>query len=346
MPRVPGLWYIRPYKSTERSTCPSVVKHHPSAVRHGAPAGDEHSSIFSQPCGCSPAPLCSDLHCSQSSPTSRRDKEEEAGPQPSLSGFRCPHILTLGWKTNLLLSATVALLPARGLLRVAGRHWADWLAPPGWARAPAPWPHAHLPSTGGENDVPWNRVPTWGGLHPSTVNAHLLSTSQQGDAETKAHASVQHQESSFQSCVEASLHPWDTQHRNFSWTSPHLPFHFWSTAQKWSSVIPNQHQATSLPFQYPCVSTSAQSCCLAFTTDEEIAHGPLPEPWCAFPDSFSCRGTSMSLYCKTLPFHILKCCPWVRNMHTLWMRIMNWWFHYLIFQHISICAVAYGEIIR
>lgn len=125
MPRVPGLWYIRPYKSTERSTCPSVVKHHPSAVRHGAPAGDEHSSIFSQPCGCSPAPLCSDLHCSQSSPTSRRDKEEEAGPQPSLSGFRCPHILTLGWKTNLLLSATVALLPARGLLRVAGRHWAD-----------------------------------------------------------------------------------------------------------------------------------------------------------------------------------------------------------------------------
>lgn len=112
------------------------------------------------------------------------------------------------------------------------------------------------------------------------------------------------------------------------------------------SIIPNQHRATSLPFQYPCGRTSAQSCCLAFTTEEEMAHGPLPEPWCTFPESFSCRGTSMSLYRETLPFHILKCCPWVRNMHTLWMRIMNRWFHYLIFQHISICAVAYGEIIR
>lgn len=40
--------------------------------------------------------------------------------------FRCPHILKLGWKTKLLLSATVALLPARGLLGVPGRHWADW----------------------------------------------------------------------------------------------------------------------------------------------------------------------------------------------------------------------------
>lgn len=66
------------------------------------------------------------------------------------------------------------------------------LALPGWAWTPAPRPQAHLSSAGGENYAAPNRIPTWGLPHLSTVNVHLVLTSQQGDAETKACASVQH----------------------------------------------------------------------------------------------------------------------------------------------------------
>lgn len=40
-----------------------------------------------------------------------------------------------------------------------------------------------------------------------------------------------------------------------------------------------------------------------------MAHKLLPEQLMyIFPDSFSYQGMTMSLYCKTLQFHILKCC--------------------------------------
>jgi len=110
-------------------------------------------------------------------------------------------------------------------------------------------------------------------------------------------------------------------------TNPNLTFHFWSTAQKQSSII---RQWASL-FGIPVVRTSAQKCCLAFTTEGKMAHKLLPEQLMyIFPDSFSYQGMTMSLYCKTLQFHILKCCLWARSMQTLRMRIANWWFHYLI----------------
>lgn len=144
--------------------------------------------------------------------------------------------------------------------------------------------------------------------------------------------------------MKTSLHPWDSQHRILSWTfKPKSNFSFLKhcpEAIKYHSK-PSIRQRASL-FNIPVVRTSAQKCCLAFTTEGKMAQTVTRAADVYQPQIvFSYHGMTMSLYYKTLQFHILKCCLWVRSMHTLRMRTVISYIFFSFLANKHLCSVLW-----
>lgn len=126
---------------------------------------------------------------------------------------------------------------------------------------------------------------------------HLLLTSQQGDVQTKActNASAQHYSGSFPSCMETSV-------QLLGFTIQNL---FLETEIDIFFISEGLHRSDPASFK-ACVRQRAsffnisivRSCYLSFSM-ERMAHELFPQQL-LYISSFSCKGMSMSLYCKTL----------------------------------------------